>query len=91
MEFHMRPMFFTCSCGVSRGHVKIALSSLGELICSWKCLKCERDMMVRLPFESLIADIPSHPGGRKMLASPVFTAEDTKLMSEMNISVENYE
>lgn len=87
MEFSYQMMSFECSCGEKRSHVKVGLSSLGELMCKWTCIKCHSDIIARIPFEQLIRDTPVHHE-KKLLASPLFNKEDKDFLRAMKIAQE---
>lgn len=85
MKYAVHCLKFECSCGHPRHTVKIGLGSLGELICTWKCLKCSKNVMVRLPFEELIKGIPPHPVIE--LPAATLTADDIALLGQMHITM----
>ncbi len=57
----------------------IGVNSLGELCVFFTCPKCGQEICCRVPLDQIIADIPNSKIGQ-------LTAEDLKLLKEMNIS-----
>lgn len=88
-DFNMLPMMFECSCGHPRSHVKVNISSMSELVLTWKCMKCGKDVISRIPFEKLIAEASVIPSPQMYLPAPLLNASDKSLLGEMNIKWEN--
>ncbi len=87
-QFNMRAIMFECSCGHPRSHVKVHITSWGELALTWKCLKCGSETLSRIPFEKLIADASAIPSPL-CLPAPLITESDISLFADMNIKWEN--
>lgn len=76
--------YWVCNrCDVSPLKVRIGVSADGNLIATWRCDKCHRNIMASLPMEEVIAKVP-----RLQIEAPLFTKEDVSLLAGMKISVE---
>ena len=82
MKFNYRIIHWTCNCGLSPLRVKVGVTSLGELLAEWNCMKCKKTILARIDLEKLIADIPPHPTD-----SP-FTQDDVNELKDMHIKFE---
>lgn len=87
MEFNYRLIKYACDCGtIPLTFLGVGVSSLGELVVLWFCKECNCQVMCRSPLERLIADIPAPPE-QKLIAPPAYTAEDTRMLAEMHITL----
>jgi len=80
MEFIYRIIAWRCNCGFSPSAVRVGVTSNGQLIGIWNC-NCGNEVKALIPFEQLIADIPT----------PViegFSEADKTLMSKAHISLD---
>ena len=89
-EFNYRSIGWQCTCGCPRSHVKIGITSQGELCAIWKCGRCGKDVMARMKLEDLIRDIPPPPDGVPLrpplqITAPQCTDADLKLLGEAHI------
>ena len=80
--FNLYSYAWTCKgCKFAVTHVKVGVTSFGELAVSWKCPKCKQDIMVRIPLEEVIADVPLHPQAE-------WTKDDMALLQGMHIQLD---
>jgi hypothetical protein len=69
-------------CGFSPATVKVGITSLGELAFLWDC-KCGNQIVQRIDFEKVIAQIPPPP----LPEVDGWTDEDRALMAKAHISL----
>ena len=83
MEFTYRLIHWKCDCGHKPIHIRVGVSSMGDLIGVWHCTQCNKDVVARIPLEQLIADIPPPPK-----VNVEFTSDDKKDLRDMHIRFE---
>ena len=73
---------FHCVCGIPPTHMRVFVNPMVEIHFIWKCEKCHRNLIVKLPIEELIADVPIVP---KLLTAQ----SDTDFLHSIGVSNEN--
>lgn len=61
MEFAIAYIGFECSCGTPRTYVKVGISSAGDMVFHWQCVKCGKEVISLIAIDQIIADIPHRP------------------------------
>ncbi len=69
------------SCKITVDYVKVGVCSDGNLAIYWTCPGCQKPLMVKVPLERIIADIPAP----KLVG---FTDFDHKIAGMMKIKLE---
>ena len=88
VEFNYRLIHWTCRCGASplEDRVTIGVSSLAELVATWKCEECDEEVMARIPLEQILADLPSMPASSS--GPPDFTEDDKDWLNQAHIRLD---
>lgn len=74
-----------CACATKVTCARIGVNSLGELLATWFCIKCQKRVISRVPLEEIIAQVPPPP--EKLLETTKnHSAEDAEFMKEMHIT-----
>ena len=82
MRFNVFRYVFRCEdCGVVTKLVEVGLGSLGDLVITWCCTQCQRDIVCRIPMDRVIADIPVPPAE--------FNTDDMKWLKACHITLES--
>ncbi len=91
LEFNYRLIHWTCHCGSSPSNdrVTIGVSSMAELVATWKCLRCSEEVMARIPLEQLIADLPAPPSSSSGSEDHGFTEADKGWLDKVHIRLDD--